>query len=401
MKRVLFVLPSLNSGVGPPNCLINTLCLLPQCDYEYDLLLISRYDERFAHCWDRIPSWVNVLPPLYQLETFSPLLISELRINGLHEAADIKERVRGWNIRDGVDVYRNWEELKRITPEYKGYDIAIAYTEDIALQIVIDRVSARKKIGWIHTDYKLSFDQEYIRRKLPYWECMDKIVCVSHQNADSFAECYPGLREAVKVIYNPNDSTYIKKQAAKFYPQEYLGEKDCIKIFTAGTIGFRKGTDLIVNAIKLLLKEGYNCRWFLSGNIGGGESHRGDECVRLITEEGLEDHIVLLGYKHNPYPYFANCDIYVQPSRYEGLSIAIQEAMILHKPILVTNHSSVSEVITDGKTGIICDIDAGDLAQKLKILIGDEVLRDKLVKNLEKHNFTQNDTTSEIADLLR
>jgi glycosyltransferase involved in cell wall biosynthesis len=363
---------------------------------------MSRYDEQFSHHWNRIPKWVNILPPLIQLYKYSNELMSELRDSGLGHMADVREKVYVLNKNHGEDRVRNWEMLKQLVPEYAGYDIVVAYTEDSALQIVFDKVCAKKKIGWVHTDYKATWDNEAIDKRFQYWDHLDVIVCVSQQNAESFASCYPQLRNKVKVIYNPNDNAYIKKQAAAFYPSEYIEAKSCVKIFTSGTIGYRKGTDLITGAVKILVGKGYDIKWFIAGNVGSGDSHRGAECVQKIIDAGLENHIFLLGYIENPYPYFKNCDIYVHPSRYEGLSVAIQEAKILCKPILVTNHSSVDEVIKDGVTGIICDITAEDIALKLELLIKDEALKKKLSANLQGTNEQTCDrTTDSLREIFR
>jgi glycosyltransferase involved in cell wall biosynthesis len=228
---------------------------------------------------------------------------------------------------------------------------------------------------------------------------MDTIVCVSKQNAGSFAECYPDMEKKLKVIYNPNDGAYIYKKSEAFYPPEYAETGNSMKIFSSGTVGFLKGTDFIIDTVKTLPNEGYRIKWFIAGNEGKSEHHKGAECVQRIKNEGLERDIILLGYITNPYPYFKHCDIYVHPSRFEGLSVAIQEAKILCKPILVTNHSSADEVIEDGTTGVICDIDAVSLTEKLKVLINDKNLRVKLSSNL-RSCIARDETTDALREIL-
>ncbi len=383
MKRVLIVFANLNGGAGIQTALINTLNILPRDGYEYDLLLASRYDSRFSHHWNRIPKWINVLPPLYQLDAYSEPLLAEMRRDGLGWMADIREEIRVRNTRDGVDHERNWNELKKIIPECElQYDIAIAYNEDIALRIVADKVFADVKIGWTHNDYVMAWDKKTMEQKHPIWEKMWGIVCVSRGASESFAHCYPDLRKKLRVIYNPNDRSHIKRLADAYYPSEFVDAKDCVKVFTASTISKVKGTDLIVKSANILIAKGYRIVWYIAGNIGG-RTHNGAECVQTIIENDMDRHIVLLGYKENPYPYFKHCDIYVQPSRFESLGIAVQEAKILCKPVLMTNCSGTGELIRDGETGLICDIRPEDIAEKLQILIDDDALRKKLSANLE------------------
>ena len=92
----------------------------------------------------------------------------------------------------------------------------------------------------------------------------------------------------------------------------------------------------------------------------------------------------MLGEKSEPYPYMGQCDIYVQPSLYEGKSIAIDEAKCLCRPIVVTNFSTVHDQITDGVNGLICRMDKKDMADKIELLIDSKEERKKLIENLKR-----------------
>jgi len=106
------------------------------------------------------------------------------------------------------------------------------------------------------------------------------------------------------------------------------------------------------------------------------------EIRRLIREKGLERSFVLLGAKANPYPYIARCDIYVQPSRYEGKSIAIEEAKALAKPIVATSFSTVASQLTDGFDGLIAGKSARSLAEAVERLLSDRELYRRIQNNL-------------------
>ena len=73
-----------------------------------------------------------------------------------------------------------------------------------------------------------------------------------------------------------------------------------------------------------------------------------EELKELIAQNNLEDSFILLGKKTNPYPYMKACDLYVQPSRYEGKAVTVTEAKILGKPILITNYPTARSQIEDG-----------------------------------------------------
>src|SRR5699024_1884006 len=106
-------------------------------------------------------------------------------------------------------------------------------------------------------------------------------------------------------------------------------------------------------------------RWYLIG-------YGGDEVMirEKIRETGMENHVIILGKKSNPYPYMAACDVYVQPSRYEGKCVAVQEAQALGKPVIITAYPTAASQLRDGVDGVIVPQDnegcAAGIAEVLK-----------------------------------
>ena len=150
-----------------------------------------------------------------------------------------------------------------------------------------------------------------------------------------------------------------------------------INLATVGRLNYQKGYDMAIEACKKLVEKGYDIRWNI---LGEGEERANLE--NLIKKYNLEYRFVLLGIKENPYPYVQNSDIYVQTSRFEGKSIAIDEAKILNKPILITNFTTVRDQISDGVNGLIVDMNVDSIVDGLETLIKDSNLRNKLKKNL-------------------
>ena len=68
-----------------------------------------------------------------------------------------------------------------------------------------------------------------------------------------------------------------------------------------------------------------------------------------MNNEVVEEYITFLGLRANPYPYIRSCDLLVQPSRWEGKSVVLDEAKILAKPILATNYSTIKDQLKDKK----------------------------------------------------
>lgn len=139
-----------------------------------------------------------------------------------------------------------------------------------------------------------------------------------------------------------------------------------------------------------------NLKWYIIG-FGGSE-----ELIRQrIAEAGMEEHVILLGKKDNPYPYIKACDIYVQPSRYEGKSITVREAQILCKPVVVTNYPTASSQIKNGVDGVIVPLDNEGCARGLADFIADTALQQRIVDYLRIHDYANTSEVEKIYSLLK
>lgn len=131
--------------------------------------------------------------------------------------------------------------------------------------------------------------------------------------------------------------------------------------------------------MKLLKDEGEQVRWYV---LGEGELHR--KLRQRIEELGLQEDFLLLGAEENPYPYYRQCDLYVHATRFEGKSIAVQEAQILGCTVLVSDCSGNREQVRDGIDGALCQLDAGDISEKIKELLHNKELCEKYGRNAAK-----------------
>ncbi|MGM9869613.1 MAG: glycosyltransferase [Sodaliphilus sp.] len=143
------------------------------------------------------------------------------------------------------------------------------------------------------------------------------------------------------------------------------------------------------------LTEPQAIKWYIIG-YGGGEA-----LIRQkIREAGMENHVIILGKRSNPYPYIKACDIYVQPSRYEGKSVTVREAQMLCKPIVVTNYPTASSQIRNGVDGVIVPMDNESCAQGIARVILDAPLRQRLTAYLATHDYGNESEVTKIYDLL-
>ena len=135
-----------------------------------------------------------------------------------------------------------------------------------------------------------------------------------------------------------------------------------------------------MEAAAILKKEGIPFRWYI---IGDGE--RRWQIEEQINALGVQDEMVLLGALVNPYPWFKDCDIYVQTSVFEGSCTTLTEALIFGKPVVTTDIDIAFEKIDDGQNGLICKMTGEDIAEKIRSLLTDPVRRKQMQAYIESH----------------
>lgn len=367
---------SLSSG-GGERSLLTLLELLDYDRYEVDLLLFYKGGLFF----DMLPEQVNVIDFGEKFKRFSlPVVESvksfvckgnfSLAFNRLMFAKTVNSSSGSSLLRD----QQAWKYMKKCFEDKNfEYDAAIGYLEGKSNFFVADCVEAKTKIGYIHSDYdKLKMDRE-VDRKI--FSNLDYVVGVSDKCVGILRENFPEMKEKFRAIENITSPSMLKKMAESS-PVEFVGLKETA-ILTVGRISQPKGYDIAVDAASILDENGVDFKWFA---IGVGEMSA--QIEQKIKEKKLEDKFILLGERANPYPYINGCDIYVQPSYYEGKSIAIDEAKCFAKPIVTTKFTTVFDQLEDEKTALLAEIDASSVAEKIIRLINNKELQQTLSRNL-------------------
>lgn len=114
----------------------------------------------------------------------------------------------------------------------------------------------------------------------------------------------------------------------------------------------------------------------------------------------MEDHVILLGKKENPYPYMKACDIYVQPSRYEGNAVTVREAQILGKPVVVTDYPTAHSQVRDGQDGIIVPLDNEGCARGIAALVSNWKKQSNLAAFCLANDFGNETVVEKLLSLL-
>jgi len=273
--------------------------------------------------------------------------------------------------------------LPLITEE--EYDCVIVY-QGLYLHLLataLHRFKAKKKATWIHM--KFNHNEEQIKSFGPIYEKFDKIFCVSKDLKDHFEEVY-GMSEKTEVFHNCFDIEEIRKKAEEKIDWNY-DDKDVL--VTVGRISKEKGQLMIPEIARKLKENGYYFVWLIIGD--GAEK---EQLFSEIVDKRLEDTVLILGNKKNPYPYIKKSTVYVQPSLSEGFCTSTVEAKILGKPIVTTYVAGMNEQFRNEYDGIIVkDISPEGFFEKLWDLCCSKELQQKLRDNTSK---TPLDTNREL-----
>jgi glycosyltransferase involved in cell wall biosynthesis len=381
-QQLLFVLPSLEAGGGEKS-LVTLLNCINYEQYDVDLVLFAPKGIFLK----QLPKNVKLLYLNDDYKTFtsglSSAIVSFLKQGKLGLAFSRLLYTFKSNVikNKGKAEQYSWNHLKKsITSLPKEYDAAIGFLEKSSIYFVVDCVKAKRKIGFIHNDYvKLDLDASF---DLPYFEKLNTIATVSEQCVTVLKEVFPTQKDKVELLYNIVSAKLIHQMAE----ETVTIDTSKPSLLSIGRLHSQKGFDLAIEAAAILKQQGLNFIWYI---IGEGAERTALE--QAITKNDLEKHVVLLGIKENPYPYIRLTTIFVQPSRYEGKSIALDEAKLLHKPIVVTNFTTAKDQINHLKNGIICEMDANSLADALTSLLQNESLQNELSLYLSKESLGSED----------
>lgn len=373
-KNILFIINNLNCG-GAENALVALLEEIDHSRYSIDLLLFKK--EGFL--LNKLHPDIHLLPSPKEFSYFDgPILngllrsIKQLRFDVFFARLYAVYLLRSGKTRAEKEQ-KLWKALKICLPRLpKHYDASISYLQNTPNTYNIDKVNAVKKIGFIRTDYKnmgVNFDLDY-----PYFKKFDAVLSVSETGKNQLSGTFPDLSHKFFTM----ESVFSYAMIHKMAQEEISMDKTELTVVSVGRLHPVKGFDLAVEACKIIRDQGINIRWYVIGE--GAEEQN---LTALIQQNQLKDHFILLGLKENPHPYVSRADVYVQTSRFEGKSRAIEEAKIHKKPILVTNYPSVNDQIIHNENGCIVEMNARAIADGIVHLYRDLDTRNKLISNLQ------------------
>jgi glycosyltransferase involved in cell wall biosynthesis len=230
----------------------------------------------------------------------------------------------------------------------------------------ISHITKRWRIRLVSPLYKLVF-----RRA--------SLVQVISKYLGNFAEDM-GFREKLVVISNGVDVEKFRIQNSEFIIKKLkntLGFRDTDKILiTTSRLVTKNAVDVIIKSLKYLPE---NVKLIV---VGAGPEEK--KLHTAMIEKGLEDRMKFLGYvsHENLLPYIQCADVFVRPSRSEGMGISFIEAMATGVPVVATPVGGIVDFISHQETGMFAEVDnPQSVAEQVRILLKDNALRQQIITN--------------------
>lgn len=349
-----------------------------------------------------IPKWINLLPEVSVYSVIERPISEALRRGHINVVARrLLAKLKHHNyIKTNGHKENDASELQyvgdcvtpclpKINPDVE-YDLCISFLSPH--NIGRDKINAKKRLAWIHTDYLKININPY--QELPVWSAYDHIASISPEVTKSFVTLFPSLKEKILPIENILSTNFVRNRAEEFNVSDVFTGN--INLLSVGRFCPAKNYDNVPTICNFLRSNGIDAKWYIIG-------YGGDEGLirQRIIDSGMEEYVIILGKKDNPYPYIKACDVYIQPSRYEGKSVTVREAQILCKPVVVTNYPTAPSQINDGVDGVIVPLDNKGCARGLAEFICNKKLQAQIIANLRKGNFAQEFEVEKIYNLLQ
>lgn len=362
-KRLLFVITQFYKG-GAETSLLNLFCTLDPMRYDVDFLILNQLEYQDATSLiGRIPAWIHIYDVVKESKKrqFAEQIVKKIYRRIFHTEAyglSAMQAIKG-----------------------KTYDAAFSFGEWLSPEFVANKVEAKKKYVWIHTDID-KLDLLNKKQLFKYDNKISKYIFVSKASMVSAISNYPQIKNKALIIHNFLDKKDIiqKSNIPIDYQFPYL--------LSVGNLRKEKNYPRQIEVLRLLKARGIHVKWLCVGSTVNEKIL--NDVTELIRIYNLEHDFIICGSDENPYKYMSRAKAVMVLSDYESWSLVISEAKVLGVPVIATNTSGAQEQIDNGKNGIITDFSVNDIADKIENYIMNVELEKTIRQNLKNENFSIN-----------
>ena len=313
MKKVLIVIPSYSKGGGAEKILSNILNNGDFSEYQIDIVEIDRGNNGL----EDLPKNIKVIKSYYY-EKYPNIIRLILEQFGK----------------------RFPRALRKYLIKKDDYDVEIMF-EVMYPDIPFSKRNI-KKIYWVHgsiEDFSNTWREDRFKW---YFKDATSIVSISNKTEKSIGDLYPEIKEKIIRIYNGYDFENILSKATEEIDIDIFENSIC----SIGRIEEQKGSDRMLELVKILHERGYKYHMYY---IGSGKIEK------LLKERAkqysLSEYVHFLGYQQNPYKYLKYMKCLVSMSKQEGFPGVYVESLSLNVPFVSTDVGGAEELSQGGKFG--------------------------------------------------
>ena len=355
--KLLFITYTHSNGGGAEKVLTTLVNNLDSEKYDTSIFEIVRYDVK----QEPLNKNIRLLPPLYHCND-----------------RDYKVKVLDY-------ILEQKPEIIRAMNNSDVYDVIITWNYQLP-SFMLPAFPDKKTIAWFHgaiDDLDISDNLTAVKHRYNLqknaWGFADKVVTISRKSLQSLETVFPEYMHKAQIIHNAFDVKISKIKASEKIEDIY---ENCYLpiIVCAGRLDKNKNFSLLVKTVAKLKTENLKCVLFIIG-----EGPEREPLVRLAAESDITDSVFFLGYKQNPLPYIGRAQLLCVSSIAEGFPTVVLEAMALGKPFVTTPVAGASEELADnGQCGLVADWNVDDYVEKIKVLLTDKALYDRMSENCIK-----------------
>ena len=355
--KLLFITYTHSNGGGAEKVLTTLVNNLDSGKYDISIFEIVQYSVKR----EPINSNIKLLSPLY-----------------CYNDRDYKIKVLDY-------ILEQKPKIIRVLNNFDVYDVIVTWNYQLP-SFMLSAFPDKKTVGWFHgaiDDLNISNNLYSVKHRYNLqkkaWGFADKIITISNKSLQSLQDVYPEYICKAKIIHNAFDTEAATINAIGKIDDSHIDYNFSI-IVCIGRLDKNKNFSLVIKAIAKLRDEHICCSLLI---IGDGEEK--DSLMHLASELHIMDSVFFLGYKQNPMPYINQAKILCVSSLLEGWGMTVCESMVLGKPFVTTPVAGASEELADnGMCGLVADWNVDDYAEKIKLLLTDKVLYNRMSENCIK-----------------
>lgn len=348
-KKILFLLPGFNFG----GTVFSTLNMISFLRNSYDITVLPMtYQGPVIN--DYKDAGIKLYPESIIISSFMGKTKKETK--WYRRAAFIFfKAVRKLSSSLGINFEQRIYQKNAKSIELKEHFDFVASCQEGGATYFASCFERSKRLAWFRSEYSVyrtEYSPKVLDKDQELYPLFDNIICVSKTTREDFVAYFPDIRDKVVAVHNIQN---VDKIVAKSNENVDDFPESPFVIVSVGRINPQKRFSNIPSIARKMLDAGCTFKWIILGD--GNVFNEFDKLQSEIVSNKVENIVICLGSKLNPYPYIKKAQLLVNTSYVEACPRVVIEAKLLKTPVVCADFSSAREFVTSGYDGFVDTID--------------------------------------------